>query len=116
MTWSPWSVSSVICVLKRYSVLSQVCSYKMRRQLSTQDFQLSSGNDSVAGSGQGERCDRRAVVIDEPHADLVGVGCADVVLDAHAASDLAGGAANVEVVALLASLRGPAMLAPEIST
>ena len=42
--------------------------------------------------------------LDEAGADLPGVGCADIVADSHPADDLTGGTADVDVLALVATL------------
>ena len=43
--------------------------------------------------------------VDEAHPDLAGVGRTEIRLDAHAARHLAGGAADVDVLPFVATLR-----------
>ena len=101
-------------------------------QLAAQDLQLGGGAAGVGPAG-GEAGHGGAVGVDELGARLAGGRGPDGVLDAHAAGDLAAGAADVDVLPVVAELVeafddgglpspgvepvgqcGPAMLAPEI--
>ncbi len=74
------------------------------RQLAAQDLQLGRRAVGLPRRRNGKRCRRRSVRLDEAGADLPGVGCADIVVDSHPADDLTGGTADVDVLALVATL------------
>ena len=75
-------------------------------QFAAQDLQFG-GRTADAGAVHRKRRGRRAVGVDESHADLGGVGGADLVFDTHSTGDLARRAAHVDVVSLVAALREP---------
>jgi hypothetical protein len=73
-------------------------------QLAAQDLQLGGRSVGTAVTDR-ERRRGRAVLPDEPHAHLGGVGRADVGEDSHPIGHFSRGAADVDVLALVAALR-----------
>ena len=75
------------------------------RELAPQDLEFRCRTVEFAGRRHGEGRGRSPVFAEESHADFAGVGRADVLLDAHAAGNLASGAADVDVLPLVPTLR-----------